>query len=142
MSLSLLPAVPKIAVWCTLSNSSRPNEFHVHHVRQHKIHSAYVSRQFRTPLVLSKLFHKVMGDVDSYLDPKKMPGRLKWSEDSHKRLYENDWVVDILPGNGEYDLGYDYHECGACKLCKDEGCPVLTSFMFIMSASTKSILHM
>ena len=52
---------------------------------------------FRDGLCASKLFHKVMGDVDSYLDPKKMPGRLKWSEDSHKRLYENDWVVDILP---------------------------------------------
>ncbi|MFR4476670.1 MAG: hypothetical protein ACLT3Y_05295 [Ruminococcus callidus] len=26
-----------------------------------------------------------------------------WSADSHKRRYENDWVVDILPGNGEYD---------------------------------------
>ena len=74
---------------------------------------------FRDGLCASKLFHKVMGDVDSYLDPKKMPGRLKWSEDSHKRLYENDWVVDILPGNGEYDLGYDYHECGACKLCRN-----------------------
>ena len=47
---------------------------------------------FRDGLCASKLFHKVMGDVDSYLDPKKMPGRLKWSEDSHKRLYENDWV--------------------------------------------------
>ena len=44
---------------------------------------------FRDGLCASKLFHKVMGDVDSYLDPKKMPGRLKWSEDSHKRLYEN-----------------------------------------------------
>lgn len=55
---------------------------------------------FRDGLCASKLFHKVMGDVDSYLDPKKMPGRLKWSEDSHKHLYENDWVVDILPGNG------------------------------------------
>lgn len=84
---------------------------------------------FRDGLCASKLFHKVMGDVDSYLDPKKMPGRLKWSEDSHKRLYENDWVVDILPGNGEYDLGYDYHECGACKLCKDEGCPELAAYI-------------
>lgn len=62
---------------------------------------------FRDGLCASKLFHKVMGDVDSYLDPKKMPGRLKWSEDSHKRLYENDWVVDILPGNGEYDLSFE-----------------------------------
>lgn len=50
-----------------------------------------------------------------------MPARLKWSKESHKRKYENDWVVDILPGNESYDLGYDYHECGICKLCQDEG---------------------
>ena len=54
---------------------------------------------FRDGLCASKLFHKVIGDIDSYLDPKKMPGRLQWSADSHKRKYENDWVVDILPEN-------------------------------------------
>ena len=64
---------------------------------------------FRDGLCASKLFHKVIGDVEQYLDPKKMPGRLQWSADSHKRKYENDWVVDILPGTETYDLGYDYH---------------------------------
>lgn len=77
---------------------------------------------FRDGLCASKLFHKIMGNADSYLDPKRIPARRQWSEDSHKRKYENDWVVDILPGNDEYDLGYDYHECGICKLCQDEGC--------------------
>ena len=75
----------------------------------------------RDGLCASKLFHKAIGDVEHYLDPKKMPGRLQWSADSHKRRYENDWVVDILPGNGEYDLGYDYHEAGEnrdnCRRC-------------------------
>ena len=80
---------------------------------------------FRDGLCASSLFRKVMGDAESYLSPKKMEGRLKWSEESHKRKYENDWVVNILPGNDEYDLGYDYLECGICKLCNDEGCPEL-----------------
>ena len=31
---------------------------------------------FRDGLYASKLFHKVMGDANSYLDPKKMAGRL------------------------------------------------------------------
>ena len=56
---------------------------------------------FRDGLCASHLFHKVMGDADSYLDLKKMPGRLEWSKNSHKHQYENDWVVDILPGNDE-----------------------------------------
>lgn len=97
---------------------------------------------FRDGLCASKLFHKVMGDADSYLDPKRMPERLQWSEDSHKRKYENDWVVDILPGNDEYDLGYDYHECGICKLCQDEGCPELAAYLCRMDYVLADIMHM
>ena len=97
---------------------------------------------FRDGLCASKLFHKVAGDADSYLDPKSMPGRLKWSEDSHKRKYENDWVVDILPENDEYDLGYDYHECGICKLCQDEGCPELAAYLCRMDYVLADIMHM
>lgn len=97
---------------------------------------------FRDALCASKLFHRVIGDVDHYLDPKKMPGRLQWSADSHKRSYENDWVVDILPGNADYDLGYDYHECGACKLCQDEGCPELAAYICRMDYVLADIMKM
>ncbi len=97
---------------------------------------------FRDGLCASKLFRKALGNAESYLDPKKMEGRLKWSEESHKRLYENDWVVDILPGNGEYDLGYDYLECGACKLCKDEGCPEITRYICRMDFVLADIMDM
>lgn len=84
---------------------------------------------FKEGLYASKLFHKAMGNADSYLDEKKLPGRKKWSVDSYKRKYENDWVVDILEGCEEYDLGYDYRECGVCKLCRDEGCPELAKYL-------------
>ena len=84
---------------------------------------------FKDGLYASKIFHMAMGDADAYLDEKKLPGRKKWSEESHKRQYENDWVVDILEGCGEYDLGYDYLECGICKLCHDEGCPELAKYL-------------
>ena len=97
---------------------------------------------FRDGLCASKLFHKVIGDVEQYLDPKKMPGRLQWSADSHKRKYENDWVVDILPGTETYDLGYDYHVCGACKLCQDEGCPELAAYICRMDYVLAEIMHM
>lgn len=97
---------------------------------------------FRDGLCASKLFHKITGDADSYLDPKKMPARLQWSEESHKHKYENDWVVDILPGTAEYDLGYDYHECGICKLCQDEGCPELAAYLCRMDYVLADIMHM
>ncbi len=77
----------------------------------------------------SKLLKSTMGDSDSYLDEKKLPGRLKWAEESKKRTGENNWVVDVIPGCDEYDLGYDYHECGVCKICRDEGCPELAKYM-------------
>lgn len=76
----------------------------------------------------SGLIQKFLGTADAYLDQKKMAGRLKWSEKTHQKQYENDWVVDILPGCDEYDLGYDYTECGVCKLCRDEGCLELAAY--------------
>ena len=77
----------------------------------------------------SRMFRLVMGDADHYLAPKRMERQKKWAESTHRRTYVNDWVVDLLPGNGEYDLGYDYLECGICKLCRDEGCPELAKYL-------------
>lgn len=77
----------------------------------------------------SRIFHLMMGDADRYLDPKRIEKQKKWAESTHQRIYENDWVVDCLPGNSDYDLGYDYWECGICKLCQDEGCPELAKYL-------------
>lgn len=84
---------------------------------------------FKDGLYASKLFRMAMGNADAYLDKKKLPGRKKWSEASHQRKYENDWVVDIVEGCEDYELGYDYRECGVCKLCQDEGCPELAKYL-------------
>ena len=79
---------------------------------------------YKDGLYNNKLFHMVIGNADSYLDEKKLPGRKKWSEESHLRRYKNDWVLDIIEGgpNDDFVLGYDYHNCGICNLCRDEGC--------------------
>ena len=84
---------------------------------------------FRDGLVKSRLFHMAMGNADAYLDEKKLPGRLQWAAESNMRQYEHDWVLDVLPGGEEFDLGYDYLECGACKLCRDEGCYELAQYI-------------
>lgn len=84
---------------------------------------------FCNGLQKSRLFAAVLGGADSYLDEKKLPGRLQWAEESKKKQYENDWVLDVLPGEEEFDLGYDYLECGACKLCRDEGCFELAKYL-------------
>lgn len=77
----------------------------------------------------SRLFRLVMGDADHYLAPKRLKQRQQWSKNTHLRHYANDWVVDVLPGTEQYDLGYNYLECGVCKLCRDEGCPELAQYL-------------
>ena len=84
---------------------------------------------FKESLYANMIFHKAMGTADNYLDEKRLPGRMKWSEESHKRKYENDWVVDVLDKTESFELGYDYLECGICKLCQDEGCPELAKYL-------------
>lgn len=84
---------------------------------------------FKTGLYRSRLFRMAIGNADAYLDRKKLPGRLLWAERSHKRRYENDWVVDILDKTADFELGYDYHTCGICRLCRDEGCPELAEYL-------------
>lgn len=86
---------------------------------------------YKDGLYGNKLFHKAVGDVDSYLDEKKMAGRKEWSRQSHLKKYRNDWVVDIIEGGPQDDfvLGYDYHTCGICNLCRDEGCFELAKYL-------------
>ena len=99
---------------------------------------------YKDGLSANQLFHKVMGNADSYLDAKKLPARKKWSADSHKRKYENDWVVDILEGgvNDDFELGYDYHTCGICSLCRDEGCFELARYLCRMDYVLADMMHM
>ena len=94
---------------------------------------------YKNGLSANKLFHIAVGNADSYLDKKKMPGRLKWSADSHLRRYENDWVVDIIEGTpqDDFELGYDYHTCGICNLCRMDY--VLADMMQMKLTRTKTI---
>lgn len=80
-------------------------------------------------LLHSKMFRIVMGDAEHYLSRKKFIKQQRWAENTHKRIYKNDWVVNLIPGNEQFDLGYDYLECGICKLCKDEGCFELAKYL-------------
>ncbi len=82
-----------------------------------------------TALSESLIFRKGLGTAEKYLDEKNIPMRLKWSEESHKRKNENNWVVDILTKCEDFDLGYNYTECGICKICRDEGCFELAKYL-------------
>ena len=72
---------------------------------------------------------RFLGSGNGYFDEKRMVARREWSRRTKERKYENDWVVDIIEKNGKYEMGYDYLECGVCKLCKDEGCFNLAKYL-------------
>ena len=76
----------------------------------------------------SKLLKITMGDAKSYLSDKRNEKRKKWSIDTKKKIYPNDWVVEIVDSDPSY-YEIDYYECGACKLCRDEQCPELTKYL-------------
>lgn len=97
---------------------------------------------FEAGLYDSRLLRKALGDADSYLDVKKMPGRKVWEKVSHERRYENDWVVDVLEKTENYELGYNYYECGVCKLCKDEGCFELARYLCRLDFVMADIMNM
>ena len=77
----------------------------------------------------SKVFKAFLGTADSYLSDKKMNHRKVLAAETHKRIYENDWVWDIVDKDDQYDGGYDYTECGVCKLFADEGAFKLAKYV-------------
>ena len=73
----------------------------------------------------NKLVRPFLGSGNGYFDEKKMISRRQWSKFTHEKHYENDWVVDIIEnkdGKEDFVMGYDYLECGVCKMFKAEGC--------------------
>lgn len=80
-------------------------------------------------LYANKLFHIAMGNANSYLNPRKMKRRKKWETQTHLKKYENDWIVDVLGKTEKFELGYNYHQCGVCKLCEDENCFELAKYL-------------
>ena len=77
----------------------------------------------------SRLTPLMLGNANQYLSEKKMITRRKWAEETQQRKYENDWVVNFIEPYDQYAFGLDYHECGVCKLCRDEGCPELARYL-------------
>ena len=49
---------------------------------------------------------------------------------SQKREYPGDWVFTFVEGDGEtFHYGFDYTECGVCKLCESENAREFTPFL-------------
>ena len=77
----------------------------------------------------SHIVRLFLGNGKSYMSEKNMVSRRQWSKETHQHKYENDWVVDVVEQADDFRFGFDYHECGVCKLCKDEGCFELAKYL-------------
>lgn len=88
----------------------------------------------------SKLYRMAMGNADGYFSEKHMEARRKWSKDTYERKYKNDWVVDVIEKGDDFEFGFDYHECGVCKLCQDEGCPEYAKYLCRLDFMTTDIM--
>ena len=92
----------------------------------------------------SKIYKTLMGTADEYFSEKNMISRRKWMKETHdekhRQQYPNDWVVDVLEKKDDYEFGFDYHECGVVKLCRDEGCPELAKYLCRLDFMTAELM--
>ena len=77
----------------------------------------------------SKLIKILLGNKKSYFSKKKMEHRRAWEKELKKHKYKNDWDLNLIDGNDEFEFGIDYIECGVCKLCRDEGVAEYAKYM-------------
>ena len=88
----------------------------------------------------SKAYRLTMGDAEHYFSEKHMAARRKWSKETYQHKYKNDWLVDVLEKTDEFEFGFDYHECGVCKLCRDEGCFEYAKYLCRLDYMTSEIM--
>ena len=88
----------------------------------------------------SRVYRMTMGSADSYFSEKHMAARRRWSQETHKRTYKNDWLVDVIEKTDDFEFGFDYHACGVCKLCQDEGCPAYAKYLCRLDFMTSEMM--
>ena len=97
-------------------------------------------RMLEKGLAKSRLYKLAMGSADNYFSEKKMEFRRKWARETHEKKYRNDWVVNVLEKTPDYEFGFDYLECGVCKLGRDEACPELARYLCRLDYMTTDMM--
>ena len=49
-------------------------------------------------------------------------------------------MVDVIEQGPDFTFGFDYRECGVCKLCRDEGCPELAPYLCRLDYMTTDMM--
>lgn len=88
----------------------------------------------------SRVYRMTVGSADRYFSEKHMAARRRWSQETYQKKYKNDWLVDVIEKNDGFEFGFDYHECGVCKLCADEGCPEYAKYLCRLDFMTSEMM--
>lgn len=92
----------------------------------------------------SRLYKAFMGSADDYFSEKKMEFRRDWAAKTQspefQKRFPNDWEVELLEKGPDYDFGFDYLQCGICKLCREEGCPELAEYLCRLDYMTSDLM--
>ena len=88
----------------------------------------------------SRIYRATMGTADSYFSEKHMEARRKWSKETYEKKYRNDWLVDVIEKGDDFEFGFDYHACGVCCLCRDEGCPEYAKYLCRLDYMTSDMM--
>jgi len=85
-----------------------------------EIHYHYV---MRTHLARKEVLENAGRDPSQYpFDPVYVDYQKKLTEETQKKQYPDDWVMDFVEGDSEeYEWGWDIHECGVQKAYKKLG---------------------
>lgn len=54
------------------------------------------------------------------------------AEESQKRTYSADWVFEYIPGDGSFDYGINYTECGILKYYQSQGAEDFTPYLCLL----------
>ncbi|MGZ7096079.1 MAG: L-2-amino-thiazoline-4-carboxylic acid hydrolase [Methanobacterium sp.] len=83
--------------------------------------------------------------ADLATNPKYIPYIKMGADRSAERQYQEDWVYSFCEGNGDFDYGLDFTECGIQKFFHkydaDEFTPYLCAMDIIMSDIANAGLH-
>jgi hypothetical protein len=73
--------------------------------------------------VRRKMLEKAGRDPSNYpFDPVYVDYQKKLTEETQKRIYPDDWVMEFVEGDGKkFDWGWDIYECGVQKAYKKLG---------------------
>ena len=92
--------------------------------------------------IRKKSMKKIGKDPSHYpFEPEYTDMTRKMSEQSQKRQYADDWIMDFMEGDGKsFEWGFNFHQCGIYNVYKRLGAEKFVPFICLSDFSEANIL--